>query len=137
MNATHPSQDCPSLALSPRREVLPAMRPSLPFALGLLLGGGLMSAGAAETPPLDYNEAIRPILSENCFYCHGPDANKRKAKLRLDVRAEALAKKAFVPGKPAESELLKRLVSKDPEEVMPPPDSHRTVTPAQRELLSR
>jgi len=61
------------------------MRPTLPLALGLLLAG-LVSAGAAEAP-LDYNEAIRPILSENCFYCHGPDANKRKAKLRLDVRA--------------------------------------------------
>jgi mono/diheme cytochrome c family protein len=108
------------------------MRPLLPLALGLLC----TVADAAESP-LDYNEAIRPILSENCFYCHGPDANKRKAKLRLDIRAEALAKKAFVPGKPADSELIKRLGSTDPEERMPPPDSHRTVTAAQKELLAR
>jgi cytochrome c553 len=92
---------------------------------------------AAETAPLQYNEEIRSILSENCFYCHGPDANKRKAKLRLDIRAEALAKKAFVPGKPEESELIKRLSSRDPEEVMPPPESHRTVTAAQKDLLKR
>jgi hypothetical protein len=92
---------------------------------------------AAEAAPLQYNEEIRPILSENCFYCHGPDANKRKAKLRLDIRAEALAKKAFVPGKPEESELIKRLSSRDPEEVMPPPESHRTVTAAQKDLLKR
>ena len=120
---------------SPRRAPA-AMRPLPSLALGSLLLVLTAGVDAAEAP-LDYNESIRPILSENCFYCHGPDANKRKAKLRLDVRAEALAKQAFVPGKPAESELLKRLVSKDPEEVMPPPDSHRTVTPAQRELLSR
>ena len=86
---------------------------------------------------LDYNEDVRPILSENCFYCHGPDGNKRKAKLRLDVREVALQKKAFVPGDAAASELVKRLFSKDSEEVMPPPDSHRTVTPAQREILKR
>ena len=86
---------------------------------------------------LDYNEDVRPILSENCFYCHGPDANKRKAKLRLDDRADALKHKVFVPGDAEASELVKRLFSKDPEEVMPPPDSHRTVTAAQREILQR
>jgi len=86
---------------------------------------------------LDYNEDVRPILSENCFYCHGPDSNKRKAKLRLDVREDALKHKAFVPGDAEASELVKRLFSKDPEEIMPPPDSHRTVTAAQKEILKR
>ncbi len=86
---------------------------------------------------LDYNEDVRPILSENCFYCHGPDGNKRKAKLRLDVREVALQKKAFAPGDAEASELVKRLFSKDSEEVMPPPDSHRTVTAAQKEILKR
>src|SRR6266545_3337348 len=56
-----------------------------------------------------FNRDVRPILSDNCFYCHGPDPNKRKGKLRLDVRAEALAKQAIVPGKPDESELVRRI----------------------------
>ncbi len=103
---------------------------SLPLAV-------LVVALPAFGAKLDYNEDVRPILSENCFYCHGPDGNKRKAKLRLDVREVALQKKAFVPGDPAASDLVKRLFSKDSEEVMPPPDSHRTVTPAQREILKR
>ena len=92
---------------------------------------------AAETAPLEYNRDIRPILSENCFYCHGPDANKREAKLRLDIRDEALKQKAFIPGDAAGSELVKRLFSKDEDEVMPPPEAHRTVTAAQKETLKR
>lgn len=87
--------------------------------------------------PVGYNDDVRPILAENCFYCHGPDANKRKGDLRLDRRDEALAAGAFVPGDAAASVLIGRLLSDDPEEVMPPPDSHRQVTPAQRETLRR
>ena len=86
---------------------------------------------------LDFNRDIRPILSENCFYCHGQDGNKRKAELRLDERPAALEKKAIVPGDPAASELVKRLFSADPEEVMPPPDSHRHLSPAQRLTLKQ
>jgi mono/diheme cytochrome c family protein len=97
----------------------------------------LLAALPAFGAKVDYNEDVRPILSENCFYCHGPDGNKRKAKLRLDVREAALEKKAFVPGDAAASELVKRLVSTDSDEVMPPPDSHRTITPAQKEILRR
>jgi hypothetical protein len=107
------------------------LTPSL-FACLALLGLTLPS-----TAKVDYNEDVRPILSENCFYCHGPDGNKRKAKLRLDVRADALAKKAFVPGDAEASELIKRLSSTDSDEVMPPPDSHRTITAAQKEILKR
>ncbi|MFZ9412659.1 MAG: PSD1 and planctomycete cytochrome C domain-containing protein [Opitutales bacterium] len=107
------------------------LTPSLFACLALL---GLTLPSAAK---VDYNEDVRPILSENCFYCHGPDGNKRKAKLRLDVRADALAKKAFVPGDADASELIKRLSSTDSDEVMPPPDSHRTITPAQKEILRR
>ena len=98
---------------------------------------GAVAVAAAETAPLEYNRDIRPILSENCFYCHGPDANKREAKLRLDIRAEALKQKAFIPGDAAGSELIKRLFSKDEDEVMPPPEAHRTVTSAQKEILKR
>ena len=103
--------------------------------LGFLLWGAL--ASAAELTPPEYNRDVRPILAENCFYCHGPDANKREAKLRLDVRADALKSQAFVPGDAAASELVKRLFTQDPDEAMPPPDSHRTLTAAQKETLRR
>jgi len=100
----------------------------------------LLCACAASLPavePVDFNRDIRPILSDNCFACHGHDASHRKAKLRLDVREAALAKEAFVPGKPEASELVKRLSLTDPDEVMPPPDSHKKLSPEQKELLRR
>ena len=59
-----------------------------------------LSLQANSTNQIRFNRDIRPILSENCFACHGPDKNKRKAKLRLDVREVALEREAFVPGKP-------------------------------------
>ena len=94
--------------------------------------------GAQEK--ISYNRQIRPILSDQCFSCHGPDANKRKAKLRLDVREEALkpAKSdaiAIVPGKPDESELITRIFETDEEEIMPPPKSHKSLTKEQKELI--
>ena len=85
---------------------------------------------------------ISPILSANCFPCHGPDANARKAKLRLDTK-EGLFEKtpkrgpAVVAGQPGQSELCKRIYSADPEEVMPPPKSHKTLKPEQKELLKQ
>jgi hypothetical protein len=94
-----------------------------------------MAFGADE--PVQFNRDIRPILSENCFQCHGPDKNQRKGELRLDVRDDALAKEAFVPGKPAESELIARITSTDANEVMPPPKSNKHLSPAQKELLRR
>lgn len=99
----------------------------------LCLAAPLTSAPA----PVEFNRDIRPILSDNCFYCHGNDASHRKAKLRLDIREEALKKKAFVPGDAEASELIKRLSLTDPDEVMPPPDSHKKLTPEQKELLRR
>jgi mono/diheme cytochrome c family protein len=77
----------------------------------------------AAAPALGYNRDVRPILSDNCFACHGPDKGNRKAKLRLDVREDAIAKEAFVPGKPEESELVKRLFTTNEDDVMPPADS--------------
>src|SRR5438477_12871528 len=76
---------------------------------------------AASPPQIQFNRDIRPILSENCYACHGPDKNQRKAKLRLDVREVALEKEAIVPGKPAESKLVQHIFSTDTEEIMPPP----------------
>src|SRR5437762_2276835 len=92
---------------------------------------------AAAPEKISYNRDIRPILSDNCFYCHGPDRNKRKGKLRLDLREEAIAKQAIVPGKPDESELIKRIFTAAPDDLMPPPESHKTLAPAQKELLRR
>src|ERR1051326_7658810 len=87
------------------------------FVFCALLAG--VSGQAAPQPPrLQFNRDIRPILSENCFVCHGPDKNNRKAKLRLDVRDVALEKKAIVPGKPEESELVKRIFNPNEEDVM-------------------
>ena len=116
---------------------MPRTTHPLPILIAGLIATLPGACFAVEPKPLDFNTDIRPILSENCFYCHGPDANKRKSKLRLDIREEALKKKAFVPGDINASELVKRLYSKDSEEVMPPPDSHRSVTEAQRAILKR
>lgn len=102
-----------------------------------LLAISLSLATAKSPPKVSYNRDIRPVLSDNCFYCHGPDQNKRKAKLRMDVRDEALAKEAFVPGKPDVSELILRITTTNPDDLMPPPESHKTITPAQKELLRR
>jgi hypothetical protein len=94
-----------------------------------------VEADNSKRTRIEFNREIRPILSENCYACHGPDKNKRKAKLRLDERASALSLQAIVPGKPEESELVARVLSADADEVMPPPASRKTLTPAQKELL--
>ncbi len=93
--------------------------------------------GAEALAKLDYNNHIRPILAENCFKCHGADEKQRKGKLRLDVRAEALAKKAFIPGQPDQSEAIKRLNTTDEDDIMPPPKEHRKISDADRALLAR
>jgi len=95
------------------------------------------SATAAETDAVSFNRDIRPILSDNCFYCHGPDASHRQADLRLDLRDEALSAKAIVPSKPAESSLVARINSTDPDELMPPPESHKKLDAKQKALLTR
>ncbi|NNM29096.1 MAG: DUF1549 domain-containing protein, partial [Akkermansiaceae bacterium] len=95
---------------------------------------GIVPAGAA---PLSYNRDVRPILSENCFACHGPDPGTREAKLRLDVREAALDKEAFVPGDPEASELVYRITTDDEDDLMPPPDSHKALTPEQKDILTR
>jgi hypothetical protein len=107
--------------------------------LHLLLGGVIAaSAAAAEPPtPLDFNRDIRPILSENCFYCHGQDAQKREADLRLDDRSAAVAAGAIVPGDAGASTMLERVHSTDPDVLMPPPDSNRRLSAEQKQLLDR
>jgi len=111
-----------------------------PLGAFLLVCASLAAGAEGPASPgakIEFNREVRPILSENCFYCHGNDPNHRKGKMRLDLREEALKKEAFVPGKPEESELIDRIVSEDPDELMPPPDSHKKLTPRQKDLLKR
>ncbi len=97
---------------------------------------GLISA--ADVP--DFNREVRPILSRHCFKCHGPDEGSRKSRLRLDERDAAMkpAKSgaiALVPGKPEESELVKRIFTHDEQEIMPPPGTKDSLTDSEREVL--
>src|ERR1700749_2645052 len=87
-------------------------------ALGL--AGYAQEAGTAKAHRIDYNWEVRPILSDNCYRCHGPDAKSRQAGLRLDQKDSAYAP-AIDPGKPDQNELRKRITSKDPPYPMPPP----------------
>ncbi len=95
---------------------------------------------AAEPAPVDFNRTIRPILSSICFKCHGPDQEERKAGLRLDLRESALQKlesgnRAIVPGKPDDSELVRRILSTDDGERMPPRNSQHQLTEKDKTAL--
>jgi len=81
-------------------------------------------ASGAIGADIDFNRDVRPILSDNCFACHGFDKSSRKAKLRLDTREGAIAE-VVVPGKPDESELIARVTTSDPDDLMPPEESHK------------
>ncbi|MDP6445117.1 MAG: DUF1549 domain-containing protein, partial [Pirellulaceae bacterium] len=101
---------------------------------GLTLCGATVSA--AE---VDFSRDVLPILSDHCFQCHGPDEAKREAELRLDTETGALRKDdpVIIPGKVAESELMKRVLSDDPDEQMPPADAKRRLTGKQQEILKQ
>ena len=108
----------------------------------MALAGSAWPSGlvAGETlAKIDFSRDIRPLLSDNCFACHGPDAKQRKAGLRLDTREGALADldgiSAVVPGKPSESELVTRILTDDGDDLMPPPDSGKQLDAAQKALL--
>jgi len=110
---------------------------------GVLFSALAAGAAAATTPAkIDFNRDIRPILSENCYACHGPDANKLKAGLRFDLKESALGKAksggiAVVPGAPEKSEMIRRLTTTDPDELMPPTKEDKALKPQQVELLKR
>jgi hypothetical protein len=102
----------------------------------------LPQAAADEKNAVGFNRDIRPIFSDTCFRCHGPDKNARKAGLRLDIREEALRKTKsgvtpIVPGKPEESEIIRRIFATDQYEVMPPPDAHKELSAQQKETIKR
>ena len=90
---------------------------------------------------IQFNRDIRPILSDNCFLCHGPNEETREADLRLDVAEDALANRgdyfAILAGKPEKSEVWSRISSNDADELMPPPESHKQLTEGEKELLRR
>jgi hypothetical protein len=108
----------------------------LPFFF-LVVSEAKTSAGT----PVDFHRDIRPILSETCFQCHGPDEKQRKAHLRLDTKEGAFAELdghfAIVAGKPQESTLLQRITAKDPKERMPPPKTGKKLLPEQIDLVRR
>ena len=119
--------------------------------LSLVIGCALLVAACAKPPQIagvpddiDYNWHVRPILSENCFQCHGPDEEGLKAGLRLDVEAlahaelpESPGRYAIRPGNPGDSEIVRRTTSDDPDVVMPPPSTRKSLTAAQKEILRR
>lgn len=92
--------------------------------------------GSAPPPDIDFNRVIRPILSENCYKCHGPDDGARKSSLRFDLRTEALkpaksGRIAIAPGAPEKSELVSRITTSDPEKRMPPKSTGKKLAAAQ------
>jgi mono/diheme cytochrome c family protein len=119
----------------------PARRPrGVASAAAALAVACLVSSAAADRIP-DFNREIRPILSHNCFACHGPDEHDRRGGLRLDDRDAAVAEldsgsRTIVPGHPEESELVARLHETDPDVVMPPPESNHVLTAEQKQLLA-
>src|SRR5882672_11332648 len=99
-------------------------------------------AAQKDVPKIDFNRDIRPILSDHCYACHGPDEGKRKAGLRLDRKEDAFKSlksgdRAIVPGDLKKSTLVQRLTSRDPDEVMPPPKEGKPLRAGQVDLLIR
>ena len=99
----------------------------------------LLVALSSRAAPLDFNLDVRPILSDRCFRCHGFDAKAREADLRLDDRDGAIAARengqAIVPGDPDRSLVWQRITATDPDDMMPPPDSHLSLNAAEKQLL--
>ncbi|HET6250648.1 MAG TPA: DUF1549 domain-containing protein, partial [Tepidisphaeraceae bacterium] len=95
----------------------------------------LAADATALAPAIDFDRDIRPIFSQHCLKCHGADQAARKAKLRLDQRDIAVAKKAMVPGDLAASELAKRIDSIDPDKQMPPPEAKLPLNAGEKLLL--
>jgi hypothetical protein len=109
------------------------------LATALILG--VAPGRASEAPPINFARDIRPILSDNCFHCHGPDSAQRKGGIRLDTKEGAFAFSDGValiaPGRPDGSELVRRIESSDPGEQMPPPEAKKKFGDAERALLRR
>lgn len=111
-------------------------------ALAAIAHSADRAVAADDKTTVSFNRDIRPIFSDTCFRCHGPDKNARKAGLRLDIRDEATKKTKsgvipIVPGKPEESEIVRRVFSNDEYEMMPPKAAHKALTEKQKETIKR
>ncbi len=97
------------------------------------------SIRAGEGDEVQFNRDVRPILSDKCFFCHGPDEEERKADLRLDIASDAFKDlggyAAIVPGDVSGSELVARLVTRDTDDLMPPPDSGKVLTKEEIKII--
>ena len=98
---------------------------------------GDFNPAQADEDRIEFNRDIRPILSDRCFACHGPDKDHREAELRLDMRDEAVESQAIVPGKPDHSKIIERIFSSDPEQLMPPAHTNKPLSAQQKDLLKR
>lgn len=110
---------------------------ALPVALA-----GILPASADPGPPVDFLRDVRPILASHCFKCHGPDDQTRKGGLRLDLRDAAVqpaksGEAAIVPGRADASELVRRILTADPDDLMPPPATKHPLNVTQKDLLRR
>src|SRR5436190_23066268 len=110
---------------------------SLPVLIVVILAGRLPAAEPVKAAPVQFNRDIRPLLSDACFSCHGPDKAKRKSGLRFDseegARVDLGGHFAVVPGKPDQSIVLERVLAKDPAKRMPPPSAGPALKPEQVE----
>jgi hypothetical protein len=110
----------------------------LVWSLLALLAHAAVPERQPEAEParkIEFNRDIRPILSDACFACHGPDPHARQADLRLDVREQAIAQGALTPENPDASSIIERILSNDPDQVMPPPKTGKSISESQRETL--
>jgi hypothetical protein len=129
---------CAGVALMHRLKIVVTVMMGMYFCIPWIVAQEPLKAGIQT---VDFSLQIRPILSEHCFHCHGPDESHRQADLRLDDEASAKerreGKHAVHAGAIHLSQIIERIESTDPDLVMPPPSARKTVTPQQRELLKR
>ena len=136
MNQSNPS------TLSRNKWVSPSFLGLFLFTLFLAnplahLAHGQQPQQMQKQPPVEFNQDVRSILASKCYFCHGPDEDHREAGLRLDDREEAIDYSAIIPGEPAESLLVERILSSDADVVMPPPHSEKSLSDSEKEILKR
>lgn len=127
-------------ALAPQNPILAYINGLIRTRLASTLAALLLTLGfepSFANDPIEFNRDIRPILSDACFACHGPDKHSRQADLRLDDRDNAISLGAITPGNLDASSILERIVSDDPDLVMPPPKNGKSISPEQREKLKQ